>query len=163
MNLSLHPATNADAVALMTAVNSNNSSDGVHLGLSAAQWGILAPYLIASDVVSGQLLFQPGAHSRECFWVESGSLSVHAQDSKGRIRLCMVSPGTVVGEGGFFSQQERVATVQAAGPGRIWTMSRARFAELSNRQPAIATTVVMELASLLARRIRSRTRRFSVT
>ncbi len=163
MNLSTFATELGDPTALIAAVNSNDSSDGVQLGLNAAQWGVLTPYMIPNSLKQGHVLAQPGAHSRECFWVESGSLSVHAQDSKGRIRLSMVGPGSVVGEGGFFSQLERVATVQATGAARVWTLSRARFSELSNRQPAIAAIVVMELAALLAKRIRSRTRRFSVT
>ncbi len=163
MNLSASTPAPGDASALIAVMNSNTSSDALHLGFSAAQWAILVPYMMASHVAQGQVLIQPGAHSRECYWVESGSLSVHAQDSKGRIRLSMVGPGSVVGEGGFFSQQERVATVQAAGASRVWTLGRARFVELSNRQPAIAAMVVLEMAGLLAKRIRSRTRRFSIT
>jgi hypothetical protein len=33
--------------------------------------------------------------------VESGTLSVHYQDEKERLRLAVVGPGSVVGEGAF--------------------------------------------------------------
>lgn len=152
-----------DTSLLSEAMAANTSSDALNFGLTPAQWTNLATYMMPLRLDQGHLLIQPGEFSRELYFLESGSLSVHAQDSKGRIRLSIVAPGSAVGEAGFFSKAERGATVQAAGACKVWVLTHARFSELANRQPAIAAAVVMELASLLARRIRSRTRRFSVT
>ncbi|MNT59006.1 cAMP-activated global transcriptional regulator CRP [compost metagenome] len=112
---------------------------------------------------TGQVLFSQGATDRTLYLVESGSLSVHYQDEKERLRLAIVGPGSVIGEGAFFSHRTRSATVQASAPCKLWSLTAIRYTELANRQPAIALGLVMAAGSVLAKRLGNRRRRVAAT
>jgi CRP-like cAMP-binding protein len=131
--------------------------------LTAAQWDMLGSYLQPFAVTGGQVLIQQGAEDRTLYIVETGNLTVHYEDSKGRVRLALVGPGSAVGEGAFFSRQPRSATVQAAATSKIWSMTPLRFSELSKRQPEVALEIAMALGSLVSRRLANRPRRVAVT
>lgn len=130
---------------------------------SPAQWSVLAPYLQQHSLAAGQALFSRGANDRTLYLIESGSLSAHYEDEKGRLRMAMISSGSVVGEGAFFSHRPRTATVQAAAASKLWALSSLRFTELSNRQPALALGLSMAAGSVLARRLGNRRRRVAAT
>jgi CRP-like cAMP-binding protein len=88
---------------------------------------------------------------------------VHYQDEKERLRLAIVTAGSVVGEGAFFSHRPRSATVQATAPCKLWSLTAIRFTELSNRQPAIALQLVMAVGAVIAKRMANRRRRIATT
>jgi CRP-like cAMP-binding protein len=152
-----------DVRGLARAMEQNTGAEVLNFGLSAAQWDVLAGYMQAFSVRPGQVLIERGEMDGTLFLVESGTLSVHCEDEKSRIRLAMVGAGSVVGEAGFFSQLARAATVQAAGPCVLWRLNTVRFAELANRQPAIAVQIVLAIGAVLARRLRDRSRRIAAT
>ena len=104
-----------------------------------------------------------GELDRTLYFVESGTLSVHCEDAKSRIRLALVGAGSVVGEGGFFSHLARRATVQASGACVLWRLNPLRFGELVNRQPAIAVEMLLALGMVQGRRLRDRGRRIAAT
>ena len=145
--------------AFAHAVGDDNLQDP----FSPAQWGVLAPYLQQHSLAAGQTLFSRGANDRTLYLIESGSLSAHYEDEKGRLRMAMISSGSVVGEGAFFSHRPRTATVQAAAASKLWALSSLRFTELSNRQPALALGLSMAAGSVLARRLGNRRRRVAAT
>ena len=122
--------------------------------LSAAQWELLAPYLQPINLAASEVLFAEGALDRNLYLVEYGSLSVHYQDSKERIRLALVGPGAIVGEGAFFAHRPRKATVQAAA---------LRYSEIANRQPALALALLTMAGQVLARRAGDSRRRVAST
>jgi CRP/FNR family cyclic AMP-dependent transcriptional regulator len=95
--------------------------------------------------------------------VESGTLTVHYEDDKNRLRLASVEGGSAVGEGSFFTRNPRSATVQAASAAKLWSLSPIRFTELTNRQPAMALEVAMALGGLVSRRLANRPKRVAVT
>lgn len=148
---------------LLDAIAQAGTEDSMTNPLSPSQWDILAPYLQPCTLVAGQILFNQGATDRTLYLVESGTLSVHYQDDKERLRLAIVGPGSVVGEGAFFSHRPRSATVQAAGVCRLWSLTALRFAELSNRQPGIALGMAMAAGAVLAKRLGNRRRRVAAT
>lgn len=125
--------------------------------------GSVSAYLQPYAVPVGHVLFSQGATDRTLYLVESGSLSVHYQDEKERLRLAIVGPGSVVGEGAFFSMRPRSATVQASAPTKLWTLTALRFTELTNRQPAIALGLAMAAGAVLAKRLGNRRRRVAAT
>ena len=109
------------------------------------------------------MLFAKGTNDRTLYLVESGSLSVHFEDEKQRLRLAIVGPGSMVGEGAFFSHQPRSATVQAGAPSKLWSLPALRFTELCNRQPAVALHLAMAAGAVLAKRLGNRRRRIAST
>lgn len=157
------PATKNDLSGLVQAIAQADADDSMTNPLTAAQWDVLSAYLTPVTLASGQVLFTQGARDRTLFLIESGSLSVHYEDEKARLRLAMVAAGSVVGEGAFFSLRPRAATVQASAPCKLWSLTAIRFTELSNRQPAIALGLSMAAGAVLAKRLGNRRRRVAAT
>ena len=116
MGSSLTTLDRFDVHALARAMSHSIGPEGLNFGLTPAQWDILGSYLQPFTVQPGQVLIEQGQTDRMLFLVESGTLSVHLEDEKSRIRLAMVGAGSVVGECGFFSHLPRSATVQAVAP-----------------------------------------------
>ena len=158
------PASRPDMRLLLQALQSESASeDGMDNVLNPEQWDALAPYLLPLSLPTGHVLFRQGELDRTLYLVESGSLSVHFEDEKARLRLAMVSAGSIVGEGGFFSHRPRNATVQTSAPCVLWSLTAMRFTELANRQPAVALQVTMAAGAVLARRLSNRRRRIAAT
>lgn len=163
MNLPLRAPARFDVQSLLQAIAHNKSSDAFLPSFNHLQWDVLASYLQPFALTPGQVLIEQGSTDRTLYLIESGSLTVHYEDSKGRVRLAIVGPGSAVGEGAFFTRSPRNATVQAAGPCKIWSLTPIRFGELSLRQPALALEVAMALGGLVSRRLVNRPRRIAVT
>jgi CRP-like cAMP-binding protein len=156
-------ASKIDLVGLLSAIAQADEEDSMNNPLTPAQWDTISAYLQPYTLPAGHVLFTQGASDRTLYLVESGSLSVHYQDEKERLRLAIVGPGSVVGEGAFFSMRPRSATVQTGAPSRLWALTALRFSELSNRQPAIALGLVMAVGAVLAKRLGNRRRRVAAT
>jgi CRP/FNR family cyclic AMP-dependent transcriptional regulator len=163
MNAPLRNIVKFDVQGLVKAIDENQSPDAFAPKLTPAQWDVLGSYLQPFAVTGGQVLIEQGAEDRTLYVIETGSLTVHYEDDKGRVRLAVVGAGSAVGEGAFFSRQPRSATVQAAGTSKIWSLTPLRFAELSKRQPELALEIALALGALVSRRLASRPRRVAVT
>ena len=163
MNATLSTSANTDVQGLIHAVAHNQSLDAFHAHLNPQQWELLATYLQPFAVRQGQVVIEQNASDRTVYLIETGQLTVHYEDDKGRLRLAVVDAGSAVGEGAFFTRQPRNATVQATSAAKLWSLSPIRFTELANRQPALALEVSMALGSLVSRRLANRPRRVAVT
>ena len=163
MNVSMPSASKVDLQGLIDAIAQTTAEDSMTNPLSPAQWEVVSSYLLPVVLPAGQVLFTQGATDRTLYMVESGSLSVHDQDEKERLRLAIVGAGSVVGEGAFFSHRARSATVQASAPSKLWSLTAIRFTELTNRQPAIALGLAMAAGAVLAKRLGNRRRRVAAT
>ena len=163
MNAITPIASKIDLTGLLSAPAQADADDSMSNPLTPAQWDTVSAYLQPYAVPVGHVLFSQGATDRTLYLVESGSLSVHYQDEKERLRLAIVGPGSVVGEGAFFSMRPRSATVQASAPTKLWTLTALRFTELTNRQPAIALGLAMAAGAVLAKRLGNRRRRVAAT
>ena len=164
MNAITPIASKIDLTGLLSAIAQADADDSMSNPLTPAQWDTVSAYLQPYAVPAGHVLFSQGATDRTLYLVESGSLSVHYQDEKERLRLAIVGPGSaVVGAGAFFSMRPRSATVQASAPTKLWTLTALRFTELTNRQPAIALGLAMAAGAVLAKRLGNRRRRVAAT
>lgn len=163
MNAPMSSTTKLDLSGLINAIVQASAEDSMSNPLTADQWDILSAYLQPMTLAAGQTLFMQGASERSLYFVESGSLSVHYEDEKGRLRLAIVTAGSVVGEGAFFSHRPRNATVQATAPCKLWSLTAMRFTEISNRQPAIGLHLVMAVGAVIAKRMGNRRRRAATT
>ncbi|MBC5782684.1 cyclic nucleotide-binding domain-containing protein [Ramlibacter sp. USB13] len=163
MNAPLPTQLHFDVQGLVHAVAQNQSIDAFQASLTAKQWELLGTYLQPFAVRQGQVVIEQNASDRTVYLVETGQLTVHYEDDKGRLRLAVVEAGSAVGEGAFFTRQPRNATVQAASAAKLWSLSPIRFTELTNRQPQLALEVAMALGSLVSRRLANRPKRVAVT
>ncbi len=157
------PPARFDIQDLIHAIAQARVDDLLLLQLTPAQWQELGPYLQPLALAPGQVLFKQGAADRTLYLIESGNLSVHYEDEQGEVRLAIVSAGSAVGEGSFFSRAPRSATVQAGMAARLWSLSPMRFSELSNRKPELALAVAMAAGAVVAKRLSNRRRRDAVT
>ncbi|MDM0039300.1 cyclic nucleotide-binding domain-containing protein [Variovorax sp. J22G21] len=148
---------------LCRAVAQNTSYDAFAPALSPQQWELLAAYMVPNDLSAGEVLINQGSHDRTLFFIESGALSVHLIGDKGQMQLAILNPGSVVGEGSFFSRLPRSANVVATGSARVWRMTPIRFAELANRQPSVGLELIMALGGVIAKRMVNRPKRVAVT
>lgn len=148
---------------LAQAIAHCHASDALRFQFSAPHWEILASYMQPFALGSGQVLIEQGATDRTLYFIESGTLSVHFEDDKSRIRMALVGPGSVVGEGAFFSHQPRNATVQASGDCKLWCLTPMRFTELANRHSPVALELTLAMAAVMARRLYIRPKRVAVT
>jgi CRP/FNR family cyclic AMP-dependent transcriptional regulator len=163
MNAPLRSPVKFEIQTLIDAISRNQSDDAFSPALTPFQWETLSNYLQPLAVTQGQVLIAQNALDRTLYLIESGSLTVHYEDGKGRLRLAAVGAGSAVGEGAFFSRQPRNATVQAASAGKVWCLTPIRFTELSNRNPAVALEVAMALGSLVSRRLMNKPKRVAIT
>jgi CRP/FNR family transcriptional regulator, cyclic AMP receptor protein len=155
--------TRADIQGLARAIATSPTIDALRCQFTTPQWDLMAGYFQPFVLQSGQVIIEQGAQDRTLYFIESGCLSVHYEDDKGRVRMALVGAGSVVGEGAFFSHLSRSATVQASGPGKLWCLTSLRFLELSNRHSLLALELAMALAAVMAKRLYNRPRRVAVT
>lgn len=163
MNAPLRTPIKFDIQGLVQAITHNHSDDSFAPVLTPLQWELLGSYMQPFALMSGQKLIEQNALDRTLYLVETGGLTVHYEDVKGRLRLAFVGPGSAVGEGAFFTRQPRSATVQAAHASKVWSLTPIRFTELSNRQPGVALEIAMALGSLVSRRLVNKPKRVAVT
>ena len=163
MNIAAIPSLKAQLMGLVQAISQAATEDSMGNMLSQEQWDSLLPYLRPMELPAGQVLFAQGTTERTLYLVESGSLTVHYEDEQQRVRLAIVGPGSVVGEGAFFSHRPRSATVQAGASTKLWNLTAIRFAEFANRHPAVALQLVMAIGAVQAKRLSNRRRRVAST
>lgn len=157
------PSARADIKALAAAMRQSNALDAVPLNLSDAQWTTLSGYLQPVLLRQGQALIEQGVKDRTVYFVESGTLTVHYEDSQDRIRIAVVGEGSLLGEGAFFSHLPRSATVSAGSDCRLWCLTPLRFRELCTRAPEVALELTVAMSAVLARRMYNKPKRVAVT
>src|SRR3990167_6677396 len=90
MNVVTPSSTKLDLQGLVHAIAQANADDSMNNPLKPEQWETLASYLQPCTLAAGQLLFNQGASDRTLYLVESGSMGVHYEDEKGRLRMAIV-------------------------------------------------------------------------
>ncbi len=135
---------------LVDAVGALDAADALPCKLTPQEWKLLAPYLTIRFLKVGEPLMLQGDCERELFILAEGQLQVSIQGSV----IATVVPGSVVGEGTFFSGQPRSATVTPSRAGVAWGLGWDRFEALSRKHPKLAVDLVVGLAAVLAIRMR---------
>lgn len=136
---------------LMDSIAGVDAADALPCKLTLEDWNLLAPYLSVRFLKPGDPLMQEGEGHRELFILAEGELEVSARGA----HIATLSPGTVVGEGSFFSGQPRSATVTPTRPGVAWGLTWDKFEAMARKQPTLAVELVKGLAVVLAVRMRA--------
>ena len=163
MNAPLPAAVHFDVQSLAHAVSQCQAADALRCNFSLPHWNILGAYLQPFPLGSGQVLIEQGAHDSSLYFVESGTLSAHYEDEEERNQMTLVDAGAVVGEGSFFSKQPRRATVYASSPCKLWCLTAIRFKALASQHGPIALELTLAMASVMANRLRIRSKQAAVT
>jgi len=156
------PPTTQDVTALITAVARNTEGGGLRKFLQLHRWKVLADYIHPVKHARGELLIGQGELDRKLYFVESGDLKVDMHTDKGIVHLAIVGPGSVVGEGSFFSHLPRIAAVSAYSDCKVWVLTPEEFERLSHANPNVALAVSMALGTLLATRMMDMSKRLTV-
>lgn len=135
---------------LVEAIAALDAHDALQCKLTLEEWKLLAPYLSVRFLKAGDPLMHEGEAERELYILADGELQVTIHGSV----VATLKPGTVVGEGTFFSGQPRSATVMSSQPGVAWALNWDKFNIMSNKQPRLALDLVRGLAAVLAIRMR---------
>ena len=135
---------------LVRAIGALDATDALQCKLTLDEWKSLAPYLSVRFLKIGDPLMHEGDTARELFILADGELEVTILGN----RVATLKPGTVVGEGTFFSGAPRSATVTPLKPGVAWGLNWERFNALTLKHPGLAVDLVKGLAAVLAIRMR---------
>lgn len=163
MNSSVMTTEMPDVSGLVSAISRNTDSNNLAHFIEPHRWNILSNYLHPSVLPQGHVLISQGAMDRKLYFLESGSLKVDLRTAAGFTQLAIVAPGTVVGEGSFFSHLARNSSVVAYSKCKVWELSPADFAALSKQHPSIALALSMALGAILATRMLDLSSRVAVT
>ena len=153
-----HPRAAAamDIQELYDAVHSLNADDAFKPRLSLEQWRLLQPYLTRHEIRAGDLLVKQADHDRTMYLLERGTLQVFVDNAKpGGSRLSILRPGSVVGEAGLFSDQPRMANVEAMTACVAWALPGPRLEELIARNALLALELVRAAAAVMGVRMRA--------
>ena len=135
---------------LVEAIQALDASDALQCRLTLDEWKSLAPYLSMRFLKPGDPLMHEGDCDRELFILADGELEVSILGNT----IATLMPGTVVGEGTFFSGAPRSATVTPSMPGVAWGLSWEKFDAMTLKHPRLAVDLVKGLAAVLAIRMR---------
>lgn len=139
-----------NAQQLMQAIEALDASDALPCKFPLEDWQKIAPFLSMRFFQAGDLLMTQGEADRVLFILAEGELQVQFA---GHV-IATLKPGTVVGEGAFFSGLKRSANVVASQSGLAWALNWERYEKLSKREPALALQLTQGLAAVLAVRMR---------
>ena len=145
-----------DIHELFDAVHSLNADDAFKPRMSLEQWRLLQPYLTRHEIRAGDLLVKQADHDRTLYLLERGTLQVFVNNDKpGASRLSILRPGSVVGEAGLFSDQPRMANVEAMTASVVWALRGPRLEELIARNAPLAIELVRAAAAVMGVRMRA--------
>ena len=145
-----------DILDLQTAVQSLNAPDAFKPRLTLEQWRAFQTFLTRHEIRSGDLLVKQDEHDRTMYLLERGTLQVFVSNAKpGVSRLSILRPGSVVGEAGLFSDQPRMANVEAMSASVVWALRGVRLEELIARNAVLALELIRAAAAVMGVRMRA--------
>jgi CRP-like cAMP-binding protein len=154
--------TTMDIQELFDAVHTLNADDAFKPRLTHEQWRAFQAYLTHHEIRAGDLLVKQGDLDRTMYLLQSGTLQVFVSQAKpGVSRLSILRAGSVVGEAGLFSDQPRMANVEAMTACVVWALRGPRLEELMARNPQLALELVRAAAAVMGVRMRANIERGS--
>jgi CRP-like cAMP-binding protein len=135
---------------LTDAIAALDEADALQCKLTLDEWKMLAPYLTIRFLRQGEVLMAEGDCARELYILAEGELEITIAGHP----FTTLKPGSVVGEGTFFSGQPRSATVTPSRQGVAWSLSWEKFDQITQKHPTLAVDLIKGLATVLAMRMR---------
>ena len=126
--------------------------------LTEADWKRLLTHVEQLTFQAGDYLIRAGDVDRSLFILISGTATVIVDTPEGERSLATYSEGSVIGEIALFDGAPRSAHVRTETPGSAVRVSRDKFEYLSAWEPEIARTLLIDLGTVLALRLRDTTR-----
>lgn len=155
--------TQLDLAGLVRAIAKNKGRDSVSRHFDEPTWAALSEYLAPHVAEHRHVVISQGSTDRNLYFVETGMLRVYRSDRDARLQLAVLGPGSVVGEGTFFSPIVRNANVEAVEASLLWELTPGRFAAMAERFPLAAFKVAMGLGHVVSVRMLSVAGRLAIT
>lgn len=119
-------------------------------GLTAEQIGLIKPLMGSADFNAGDVIIHEGEPNDSIYFIVEGKVEV----SRRGILIIELPEGQTFGEMELLDVMPSVATVTAAVPVRIVTISNRCIRAVYSRDPKVFGIVMMNLARDLSRRLR---------
>ncbi len=114
----------------------------------------LLAYFERQELEKGHTLMRQGDAPDALYFVESGQMTAYLEQDGGKVvRLQTMRGWNVLGEIGFFLDNERTATVVTDAPAVVYHLSREALAMMCDKDPEAATALHQVIVRLLAARV----------
>jgi CRP-like cAMP-binding protein len=130
-----------------------DSADLVFLpDASAGEWATIFSHAEVREVAAGLAVMQAGEEDRGLYLLTEGTLGVRLPRDETIFKS--IDAPAVVGELAFFDGQPRSATLVAVTDVEVVRLDQAAFERLSETEPALGRAMLLDLARILALRLR---------
>jgi CRP/FNR family cyclic AMP-dependent transcriptional regulator len=119
---------------------------------TAMDWATIFSYAEVREVSAGLALVQAGEDDRALYLLTEGTLAVRIPREETAFKS--IDAPSVVGELAFFDGSPRSATLDAITDVQVVRIDLDAFTRLSEAEPQLAQTMLMDLARILALRLR---------
>jgi CRP-like cAMP-binding protein len=116
---------------------------------TATDWALIFAHGEPYDFGPGDEIVRAGEHERALYLLVDGTLGVRAEE-----RFKQIDAPSLVGEVGFVDGGPRSATLEALSAGTIVRLDFDAFERLAAAEPALGRRMLLELARVLAARLR---------
>jgi CRP-like cAMP-binding protein len=117
---------------------------------TATDWALVFAHGEPSEFEPGDAIVRAGEHERALYLLVDGTLGVRLD----RERFKQIDAPSLVGEVGFIDGGPRSATLEALSAGTIVRLDFEAFERLAAAEPALGHRMLLELARVLAARLR---------
>jgi CRP/FNR family cyclic AMP-dependent transcriptional regulator len=119
---------------------------------SAADWAIVFEHAQVLEVSAGLAVLQAGEEDRALYLLTEGTLAVRIPREETAFKS--IDAPSVVGELAFFDGRPRSATLDAVTDVQVVRLDMEAFKRLSAEHPALGEAMLLDLARILALRLR---------
>jgi CRP/FNR family cyclic AMP-dependent transcriptional regulator len=124
---------------------------------TATDWAIVFAHAKPFDFEPGDAIVRAGDRERALYLLVDGALGVRMPEAQDRLK--QIDAPSLVGEVGFVDGGPRSATLEALSAGTIVRLDFDAFERLAAAEPALAHRMLLDLARVLAARLRMLTER----
>ncbi|MBV9262459.1 MAG: SLC26A/SulP transporter family protein, partial [Pseudolabrys sp.] len=132
-------------------------------GLKAQDVSSLAAVLDVENYPEGTMLCRAGDASDRLWIIKRGTVSIRVPSAHGGRRLANLGAGCTVGEMGLLDGGPRSADIHTDTAIEAYVLSETAFRTLKREHPHIAQQIVVNIAKLLAQRLRDTSEELRLT
>ncbi|MEO0271434.1 MAG: cyclic nucleotide-binding domain-containing protein [candidate division WOR-3 bacterium] len=116
----------------------------------------IAPYINCREFKKGRTIFFEGDTGRVLYLVKNGKVEVFKRNNEGEeVILASFGPGDFLGEMALIEESTRSATCRAVEDSELLLFSHRAFLDLIEERPKAAAKLILEIAKVLSKRLRS--------
>lgn len=119
---------------------------------TASDWVTVFQHAEVRQIEAGLAVVQAGEHDRALYLLTEGTVGVRLPRDEGAFKT--IDAPSVLGELAFFDGRPRSATLDAVTDVEVVRLDAEAFARLSAAAPELAQTMLLDLARILALRLR---------